>query len=55
MEDDKSIPRIIEALRSSRGVIITFEDGKFAEYTSALLYAVLPNADELMQDMNDQD
>jgi hypothetical protein len=55
MEDDKAVPRIIEALRSSRGVIITFEDGKFAEYTSALLYAMFPNADELIQDTNDQD
>jgi hypothetical protein len=54
MEDDKAIPRIIEALRMRDGVIITFVDGKCALYTSALLYAMFPNADELIQDMSDQ-
>jgi hypothetical protein len=55
MEDDKVIPRIVEALRIKDGVIITFEDGKCALYTAAVLYAVFPNADELIQDMSDQD
>ena len=55
MEDDKAIPRIIEALRMRDGVIITFVDGKCALYTAALLYAMFPNADELIQDMSDQD
>jgi hypothetical protein len=55
MEDDKAIPRIIEALRMSDGVIITFADGRCALYTAALLHAMFPNADELIQDMSDQD
>jgi hypothetical protein len=55
MKDLKAIPRIIEALRLRDGVVITFEDGKWALYTAALLYAMFPNADELIQDMNDQD
>ena len=55
MDDDKAIPRIIEALRMRDGVIITFADGKSALYTAALLYAMFPNADELIQDMSDQD
>jgi len=55
MEDDKTIPRIIEALRMSNGVIITFADGKCALYKAALLHAMFPNADELIQDMSDQD
>ena len=55
MEDDKVIPRIIEALRLRDGVVITFENGKCAFYTAGLLYTLFPNADELIQDMNDQD
>jgi hypothetical protein len=55
MEDVKAIPRVIEALRLRDGVVITFEDGKCALYTSALLYEMFPNADELIKDMNDQD
>ncbi|HMH14710.1 MAG TPA: hypothetical protein VK578_16550 [Edaphobacter sp.] len=55
MEDGKGIPRIIEALRMRDGVILTFEDGKCALYTVALLYAMFPNADELIQDTNDRD
>jgi hypothetical protein len=54
MEDDKAIPRIIEALRMTDGVIITFVDGRCALYTTALLSAMFPNADELIQDMSDQ-
>jgi hypothetical protein len=54
MKDLKAIPRIIEALRLRDGVVITFEDGKWALYTAALLYAMFPNADELIQDMNDK-
>jgi len=55
MKDVKVIPRVIEALRLRDGVVITFEDGKCAVYTAALLYAMFPNADELIQDMSDQD
>ena len=55
MEDDKAVPRIIEALRMRDGVIITFVDGRCALYTAALLHAMFPNANELMQDTNDPD
>lgn len=55
MEDDKATLRVIEALRMKDGVIITFVDGKCAFYTAALLYAMFPNSDELVQDLNDQD
>ena len=55
MDDDKATPRIIEALRMRDGVIITFVDGKCALYTAALLYAMFPSADELVQDTNDRD
>jgi len=47
-------PRIIEALRMLDGILITFEDGKCALYTADFLYAMFPNADELMQDMIDE-
>jgi hypothetical protein len=55
MEDVKTTLRIIEALRLRDGVLITFVDGKCALYTAALLYAMFPNADELIQDMSDRD
>ena len=54
MEDDKALPRIIEAARHKNGVLITFEDGKCAVYTAKLLYAMFPNADEVLEELNDQ-
>lgn len=55
MEDDRIVPRIIDSLRFRNGVVVTFEEGRAAVYTAALLYALFPNADELVQDRNDQD
>ena len=55
MEDDQVVPRLIEALRLKDGVIITFEDGKSAVYSAALLYAMFPKADESIQDLSDHD
>jgi hypothetical protein len=55
MEDVKAAPRVIEALRLRDGVVITFEDGKCALYTASLLFAMFPQADELIQDTNDGD
>jgi len=52
---DHRIPRIIEALRLKDGVLITFEDGKTAIYSAALLYAVFPKAHELNEDLSDRD
>jgi hypothetical protein len=40
--EENNTPRIIEALRMKDGVLITFEDGKSAIYSAALLYAVFP-------------
>jgi hypothetical protein len=40
MEDDKAVPGIIETVRMTDGVIITFADGKCALHTAALLYAM---------------
>ena len=55
MEDVKATPRIIEALRMREGVLITFEDGKSAIYSAALLHEMLPKADELIQGTTDRD
>ena len=40
--EEHNTPRIVEALRMKDGVLITFEDGKSAIYSAALLYAVFP-------------
>jgi hypothetical protein len=42
MEDVRAIPRIIEALRTRGGVVVTFEDSKCAVYPAVLLYAMFP-------------
>lgn len=39
MEVNSVNQRIIEALRARDGVIITFEDGKYAKFPARLLYA----------------
>lgn len=52
---DHHIPRIIEALRMRDGVLVTFEDGKSAIYSAALLFAVFPKAHHLShEDPDDQ-
>ena len=55
MEDGKTIPRLVEALRFKDSIVITFADGRSAVYSAPLLYAMLPNADELIEELNDQD
>jgi hypothetical protein len=40
-------PRIVEAERMTDGILITFEDGKCAVFSSPLLYATLPQARHL--------
>ena len=55
MEDHRIIPEIVEALRLKDGVVITFEDGRCAVYSTALLYATLPKAHELTEDLSDQE
>jgi uncharacterized protein (UPF0179 family) len=53
--EEPNIPRVVEAQRLNNGVVITFEDSKCAEYSAALLYSMFPQADELIEDLNDQD
>ena len=55
MQDGKLSPRVIEASRLKDGLLITFEDGKCAVYTAGLLYSMFPDADQVMQDLNDED
>jgi hypothetical protein len=40
MPDDQT-SNIIEAERTTRGLLITFEDGEYAVYPSELLYSLL--------------
>jgi hypothetical protein len=47
MDENPIIHRIIEALRTRDGVIITFENGKYATYPASLLYSMLPKAVEM--------
>ena len=47
------LPRITHAERLKTGVIITFEDGKCALYSAALLHSVLSQAEELMDSDED--
>ena len=53
MEDHPTIPGIVEALRLTDDVVITFEDAKCAVYSAALPYATLPKAHELTEDLSD--
>jgi hypothetical protein len=54
--EEHNIPRIIGALRMRDGVLTTFENGKSAIYSAALLYAVIPKADKsIKEESNDQD
>ena len=46
---DTSIPRILYADRLNGGVIITFDDGKCAVYSAALLHATLPQAEQVFE------
>jgi hypothetical protein len=55
MEDHPTLPGIVEALRLRDGVVITFEDGRCAVYSAALLYATLPKTHELTEDLSDQE
>jgi hypothetical protein len=36
-------PDIVEVERAPEGVLVTFEDGRSAIYSTALLYELLPN------------
>ena len=40
-------PRIVAVNRLNRGVIISFDDGRCAFFSEALLYEALPKAEEV--------
>jgi hypothetical protein len=48
--EDLIVPGIIDAERLGDGVIISFEDGTSALYSTALIYAMLPQAERLPTD-----
>jgi hypothetical protein len=48
MEND-SARRITEIERAGSGVLISFDDGKSAVYSAALLYAALPQAQAMLE------
>lgn len=54
MEGSKT-PRIVEAARFKHGLAITFADCESALYSTVLLYSMLSKADELIEELNDQD
>jgi hypothetical protein len=49
------LPRVIEAQRLSGGVIITFDDGKCAVFSAALLHATFSQAKEIKESELDAD
>ena len=53
MEKNAVVPRIIEALRMRDSVVITFEDGTYAQYPASLLYSLLPRAAEMSGNLSD--
>jgi hypothetical protein len=48
--ENHSDPRIVGADRLAGGVVITFDDGKAALYPASLLYATLPQAQQIADD-----
>ncbi len=46
--------RIVFADRLDNSVVIGFDDGKTALYSAALLYATLPNAQEMIEPGDDE-
>jgi hypothetical protein len=47
------IPRVVFAERLDGGVVVTFEDGKCALYSAALLYLQLDQAQILLDEPDD--
>lgn len=44
-------PDIVEVERVPAGVLIVFEDGRSATYSTVLLYELLPNAQPVVDDL----
>lgn len=47
--DDEITPSIIQAQRMNGGVVVEFNNGKSARYTSALLYSIFERAEEFLE------
>lgn len=47
--EDQAKPHIVSADRLDGSLIITFSDGQCGMYSSALLYKILPQAEELIE------
>ena len=47
--ETKPEPRVVSAEKLSRGVVITFDDGKSALYSASLLHETFPQAEELKE------
>lgn len=52
--DTQTDSRIISADRTSNGIIVTFEDGKCALYSTTLLHAMFSQAQELLDSDEDK-
>ena len=50
MSAPPAYPLIIDSDRMDNSIIVSFEDGKTALYSAALLYELLPRAQELPSD-----
>jgi hypothetical protein len=47
--ETKPEPRVVSAEKLSRGVVITFDDGKSGLYSASLLHETFPQAEELKE------
>jgi hypothetical protein len=53
--ENPRVPEVIEAVRLSGDLVITFDDGKCAVYSAVLLYCIFDQAVEVTDlDSNDQ-
>jgi hypothetical protein len=48
--DPRPDPGIVSFDRLHNGVVVSFDDGKTALYSAALLYATLPQAHEILSE-----
>ncbi len=51
--DAPSDPRIVSLDRMDNGAVVSFDDGKTALYSAALLYAILPQARAILSESED--
>jgi hypothetical protein len=51
--DTRPEPRIVSCDRMDNGIVVSFDDGKTALYSAALLHATLPQARAMPSDSED--